>query len=255
MTYLLQNTDSRGVCTITLNRPDKHNCFDDSLIADMTLAFKTADADSTVRVIVLTGNGKSFSSGADLNWLKSMVNYSEEENYQDSLHLANLMKTIYNCKKPTVAKVNGHVFGGGIGLLACCDIAIGSESGKYALSEAKLGIAPAVISPYVIEAIGARNARRYFLSAETFTAKTAKELGLLHEVVAADKLDDAVSAVIDNLLLCGSNAQQESKAIIKEVANYTDPANDELTEKTVRLISKLRVSAEGQERLKKFLQK
>ncbi len=255
MTYLLQEIDHRGVCTLTLNRPDKHNCFDDSLIAAMTAAFKAADADDKVRIIVLTGKGKSFSSGADLNWMKSMVAYSEEENYRDSMDLANLMRTIYDCKKPTVAKVNGHVFGGGIGLVACCDIAIGSERGKYALSEAKLGLAPAAISPFVIQAIGVRNARRYFLTAETFTATKAHALGLLHEVVALDDLDTATDEVINDLLACGPDAQQEAKALIKEVNQWQNPAADDLTDKTVRLIAKLRVSDEGQERLKQFLNK
>ena len=170
MSTLLLDKHPDGLAILTLNRPEVHNAFDDALIADMTAALKEIDADAAVRVLVLSANGKSFSAGADLNWMRRMASYTEEENLKDAAALAALMSTLNGLSKPTVARVHGPAYGGGVGLVACCDIAVASHDATFALSEARLGIIPAVISPYVIAAIGERMARRYFLTAERFSA-------------------------------------------------------------------------------------
>jgi methylglutaconyl-CoA hydratase len=249
-TVLLQ-TDSRGVATLTLNREDKHNAFDDAVIAELTAKLKKLDADPAVRVVVLTGAGKTFSAGGDLNWMRSMSEYTEKENVEDALKLAELMDSLDSLKKPTIARVNGPAYGGGVGLVACCDVAIASESAKFALTEVRLGLIPAVISPYVIAAIGARQARRYFLTAEPIEAREAYHMGLVHEVVTADILDETVGTVVTALLKGGPKALLAAKAFIAEQSGDRRA----LKKKTAQLIAELRVSAEGQEGLSAFLEK
>lgn len=247
--------DDRGVATITLNRPEKHNAFNADVIALMTKALLEADRADNVRIIVLTGAGKSFSAGADLNWMKSMASYSETENLEDSLKLAELMQVLDNLRKPTIARVNGHVFGGGVGLVSCCDIAIAVESAKFALSEVKLGLVPAVISPYVIAAIGERHARRFFLTAEAMAAAVAQRIGLVHEVVPTNELDTAVEKEIELLLQGGPKAQAAAKHLVRQVCHHDDDAATHLMKSTAELIAQVRVSDEGQEGLSAFLAK
>ena len=246
--------DGRGVATLTFNRPDRHNAFDAEVIAELTEALRRVDSDAHVRAVVLTGAGKSFSAGADLNWMKAMAVYSESENVEDSLRLATLMRTLDELQKPTIARINGHVFGGGVGLVACCDIAVAVEGARFALSEVKLGLIPAVISPYVIAAIGERHARRFFLTAEAMTAETAQRIGLVHEMAEAQELDNAVEREITLLLQGGPAAQGMAKRLVRTVARE-ESRRDALHHYTAELIAKTRVSPEGQEGLAAFLEK
>lgn len=253
-TVLLAN-ESRGVATLTFNRPEKHNAFDAALIADLTQKLLELNNDANVRIVILTGAGKSFSAGADLNWMRSMAKFSEAENIEDALKLAELMDTLNALRKPTIARVNGAVFGGGVGLVACCDIAVAAEHAKFALSEVKLGLVPSVISPYVIAAIGTHQARRYFLTAEAIPAQRARELGLVHEVVAAEQLDAAVAQQVELLLKAGPEALAACKELIAANAAASVSACRALKQKTAQLIAQLRVSDEGQEGLSAFLEK
>lgn len=251
----LQLADRAGVRTIAMNRPQVHNAFDDSLIAELTDALAAAGRDDTVRAVVLTGAGASFSAGADLNWMRGMARASEAENRADSLALAALMRTLQFLPKPTVARVNGAAYGGGVGLVACCDIAIGVDSAKFGLTEVKLGLVPAVISPYVIAAIGLRQARRLFLTGELFDAPTAQRIGLLHQCVGADALDDAVDGVLAAFAKAGPVAQAEAKRLALRVAGQDEAQAERIDRDNAELIARLRVSAEGQEGLGAFLDK
>ncbi|WP_288350650.1 enoyl-CoA hydratase/isomerase family protein [uncultured Thalassospira sp.] len=242
-----------GVATITLNRPDIHNAFDDVLIADLTGKIETLDADPLVRVIILTGASKSFSAGADLNWMKRMAGYSHGENLADSRALAKLMKVLNFASKPTIALVNGAAFGGGVGLAACCDIVIASDRASFCLSEVKLGLIPAVISPYVVDAIGVNQARRYFLSAERFNAETAKQIGLVHEIVAGDELAARGDEMANILLANGPAAMHAAKDLIYAVANK--PISDAVIDDTAHRIADQRTSDEGREGVGAFLEK
>ena len=242
-----------GVARITLNRPDIHNAFDDLLIADLTAKIETLDADPAARVIILTGAGKSFSAGADLNWMKRMAGYSHAENLADSRALAKVMEVLNFTSKPTIALVNGAAFGGGVGLAACCDIVIASDRASFCLSEVKLGLIPAVISPYVVEAIGVSQARRYFLSAERFDAKTAQHIGLVHEVVSGDELTARGDEMAHLLLANGPDAMHAAKNLIYAVANK--PISDDVIDDTARRIADQRASDEGREGVGAFLEK
>ena len=242
-----------GVATITLNRPDIHNAFDDVLIADLTAKIETLDADPLVRAIILTGAGKSFSAGADLNWMKRMAGYSHAENLADSRALAKLMKVLNFASKPTIALVNGAAFGGGVGLAACCDIVIASDRASFCLSEVKLGLIPAVISPYVVEAIGVNQARRYFLTAERFNAETAKQIGLVHEIVSGDELAARGDEMANILLANGPAAMHAAKDLIYAVANK--PISDAVIDDTAHRIADQRASDEGREGVGAFLEK
>lgn len=238
---------------LCLNRPDLHNAFDARLIGDLTAALEEVGADPAIRVVILQGAGASFSAGADLNWMRGMARASESENRADSLQLAKLMRTLDELPKPTIARVHGAAFGGGVGLIACCDIAIGVPEAKFGLTESKLGLLPAVISPYVIAAIGARQARRWFASAEIFSADEALRIGLLHDAVNPTALDTAVQRQVDLLLKSGPVASSTAKSLVRRVtaggtAEMLDTANAEL-------IARLRVSPEGQEGLAAFLDK
>ena len=255
MTSRLSIADQDRVRRIALNRPEVHNAFDDALIAELTAAIDEAGRDDAVRAVVLTGEGESFSAGADLNWMRSMAQAGEADNREDSLRLARLMRRLQFCPKPTVARVNGAAFGGGVGLIACCDIAIGVEGAKFGLTEVKLGLVPAVISPYVIAAIGLRQARRLFLTGEFFDAAAAQRIGLLHEAVPHEQLDAAVQRVLGLLGKAGPVAQAEAKTLALGMAGLDETGAQKLDEENAALIARLRVSAEGQEGLGAFLGK
>jgi methylglutaconyl-CoA hydratase len=248
-------TVSGATATITLNRASVHNAFDDALIADLGAALADCERNSGVRAVVLTGAGASFSAGADLNWMRGMAQASEADNRADSLRLAQLMRSLNFLSKPTIARVNGSAYGGGVGLVACCDLAIGVEGAKFSLSEVKLGLVPAVISPYVIAAIGARHARRLFVSGEVFDAATAARIGLLHETVAADQLDESVDRALHFLAKGGPLAQAEAKQLALRVAGMTRESAERVDAENAELIARLRVSAEGQKGLGAFLDK
>ena len=250
---LLVNLDKRGIATLTLNRPEVHNAFDEELINQLIKQLEFLDKNSEVRVLVLRSMGKSFSAGADLNWMRRMADYSEEQNYNDAMQLATLMQKLNNFSKPTIVIVQGSAFGGAVGLVACCDIAIGCLSAKFSLSEVSLGLIPAVISPYVLKAIGERVARRYFLSAEIFEAPQALRLGLLHEIVESSELENTVNELINQLLKAGPKAQAESKDLIFKIADK--PINSEVISDTAKRISFIRSSEEGKEGINAFLQK
>jgi methylglutaconyl-CoA hydratase len=244
-----------AVAEVRLNRPGVHNAFDEGLIAELTTTLQQLDADAAIRAVVLTGEGASFSAGADLNWMRSMAQASEADNRADSLTLAALMRTLNYLSKPTLARVNGAAYGGGVGLVACCDIAIGVDTAKFSLSEVKLGLVPAVISPYVIAAIGARQARRLFITGEVFSAPEAQRIGLLHEAVPTDQLDAAVDRSLHWLGKGGPLAQGEAKRLALAMAGMSDGQQHILDERNAALIARLRVSAEGQHGLGAFLDK
>ncbi len=242
-----------AVATVTLERPDLHNAFDEVLIARLTGIFVDLDDDPAVRAVVLAGAGKSFCAGADLNWMKRMAAFGADENLADASALAAMLRALYSLSKPTIARVHGAAYGGGVGLVAACDIAIGAAEASFALSEAKLGLIPATIGPYVIEAIGARQARRYFLTAERFDAARALAIGLLHEVVPAQALDARIGEILKLLLAAGPAAQLECKALIRGVAHR--PIDADVIAGTARHIAAVRVSDEGREGIAAFLGK
>lgn len=251
---VLTDIDSRGIARVTLNRPEIHNAFDDLLIAELTLIFRRLAEDDNVRVVILCGSGKSFSAGADLNWMKRMAGYSHEENLADAGALAELMRTMNSLPKPLICLVQGAAYGGGVGLVACCDIAIGTRQASFCLSEVKLGLIPAVISPYVVAAIGERAARRYFLTAEVINAAEALQIGLLHEVVA-DEAALAVrgDALLEALLKNGPKSVAAAKDLIAAVAGR--PVDAELIADTAGRIAAQRAADEGREGLSAFLEK
>jgi methylglutaconyl-CoA hydratase len=239
---------------VTLNRPERHNAFDDALIQDLTEALRSMEAEDGIRVVVLSGAGKSFSSGADLHWMKRMAGYSKDENQRDAMALGALMRTLAHLRKPTVARVHGAAYGGGVGLVACCDIAVGVQGATFSLSEAKLGLVPAVISPYVVAAIGERAARRYFLTGERFDASEAWRLGLLHDMGSGEgEMDEKIGAIVDSLLACGPVAQREAKELIRAVAHR--PVTSEVIQDTAERIARIRSSPEGREGVAAFLEK
>jgi len=241
------------VARLRLDRPGLHNAFDAALIAALTAALERLAGDGDARVVVLEGAGASFSAGADLNWMRGMAAAGERENRDDSLALARLMRVLDELPKPTIARVHGAAFGGGVGLVACCDIAIGAAGAKFGLTEARLGLLPAVISPYVIAAIGARHARRYFATAEVFDAAQAMRIGLLHEVVAGDALDAAIDRQVALLLKAGPVASARAKSLVRDVAWRRD--RDAIDAANADLIARLRVSGEGLDGLSAYLDK
>ena len=250
---LIVDVAAEGRATVTLNRPDVHNAFDDKLIALLTRELDALDRHPTVGVVVLAAAGKSFCAGAALKWMRRMAEYSEAENQADAEALAALMKTLNRLSKPTVAEVQGAAYGGGVGLICCCDIAIASEVAQFSISEVKLGLIPSVISPYVVAVIGERQARRYALGAETFDAIEAKRIGLVHEVTAAEDLQAAVDAMVEALLANGPAAMAETKDQIAGVANR--PVDDRLIAAAAARIARIRVSDEGREGVAAFLEK
>jgi len=247
--------DKDGLATVTMNRPEVHNAFNAEMIAELTQCFRQLHADKTIRVILLQAAGKSFSAGADINWMKDMVKASQEENKKDSDKLAELLRTINFCAKTTVAKVNGLAFGGVVGLICCCDIAIAENTAKFGLTEAKLGLVAAVISPYVIDAIGMRKARRYLQTAEVFDAKKALDMGIISESVETAELDQRTSDIIKMLSSTGPNAKEISKKLVMSVVGRTVAQQKKIDEYTTQVIAAVRVSDEGQTGLKAFLDK
>ena len=245
--------DPRGVVTVTLNNAEQHNAFDDQLIAALKQTFETLAPDSSVRAVVLAAEGKSFSAGADLGYMKKMAGYSQADNQRDAEQLAAMLSALNNLPMPTIARVQGAAFGGAVGLVSCCDIAVASERASFCLSEVKLGLIPATISPYVLRAIGERAARRYFITAERFTASTALQLGLLSEVVVEENLDEACQQLINTLLANGPQAVREAKALALDYGGQTIDAA--LIHDSSERIARLRVSAEGQEGLAAFFDK
>jgi methylglutaconyl-CoA hydratase len=244
----------RGVGILTLNRADRHNAFDDLMIEEIADAIAALNEEPAVRVIVISSTGKSFSAGADLNWMKRMAGYSAEENLRDATAMAEMFHRIATSPKPVIARVQGAAFGGGVGLVAAADIAVGCFDAEFALTEVKLGLIPAVISPYVIATIGERYARRFFLSAERFSAAEAYRLGLLHEIVAdSEALDEAVGELVEHVLKNSPQAMAESKALIAAVA--WKPVSPFVIADTAQRITRQRASTEGREGMAAFLEK
>lgn len=242
-----------GIATLWMNRPEVHNAFNAFLISEINDACRQLDEDEAVRVVILAGRGKSFSAGADLHWMKAAGSASFDENRADAMRLAGMLRTLAEMKKPTIARVHGAAFGGGMGLASACDMCIASDNAVFATSEVRLGLIPSAISPYVIRAIGARQSYRYFQTAERITARRACELGLVHEVASVDALDDVLRSITDNLLLGGPAAQAASKALIRAVD--LTPVDDSLVTETAERIAAVRSTTEAQEGLSAFLEK
>ncbi|MDZ4313297.1 MAG: enoyl-CoA hydratase/isomerase family protein [Azonexus sp.] len=241
------------VATIWMNRPIMHNAFDEILIAELTAALITLDADNDVRIVILAGRGKSFSAGADLNWMKRAANNGLDDNLNDARALARMLRTLAEMKKPTIARVQGAALGGGMGLAAACDIAVAASNAVFATSEVKFGIIPSAISPYVLRAIGARQAYRYFQSAERIDAERAREIGLVHETVEAPQLDAKVQEIVEALLLGGPLSQAAAKDLIRAVNGQS--INETLIEDTAHRIAYLRATPEAREGIAAFLDK
>lgn len=238
---------------ITMNRPKLHNAFNDQMILELTEAFKQAGSDDGCRVVVLQAAGKNFSAGADLNWMKSMATLTKEENRTDAMQLAELMHVVYSLPKVVIGKVVGASYGGALGLITACDIAVAASGATFCLSEVRIGLAPAVISPYVIEAMGIKNARRYMLSAEVFNAEQANAMNVVNQVVAADELDQEVMNLANLIAKNGANAVARCKQLIQDIGKASIGENSKAI--TAEVIADIRVSAEGQEGLAAFLEK
>ncbi len=253
MSNTLKISVSNRVGLIKLNRPDVRNAFNDEVITEITQAFKDLSCRDDVRCIVLAAEGTAFCAGADLNWMRRMADFSREENLADAGKLAEMLRVIYECPKPTVARVQGDVVAGGMGLVACCDVAVSVDTAGYCLSEVKLGLIPATISPYVIRALGARASHRYFLTAERFSAQEALRLGFVHEVVSADQLDAKVSEITQALVKNSPNAVKVCKKLVQDVAG--EEIGQPLIAKTVQGIADIRASEQGREGVSAFLEK
>ena len=247
------NIQTGAVATVTLNRPEVRNAFNDEVITELTQAFTQLGHDDQVCAIVLAASGSAFCAGADLNWMRRMADYTHAENLADAAALAEMLRVIYTCPKPTVARIQGDVYAGGMGLVAACDMAVSVDTANYCLSEVKLGLYPATISPYVIRAMGARAAHRYFLTAERFDAAEALRIGFVHAVVPAEQLDDKVNEFTKALVTASPNAVRECKALLQDVAGQEIDAA--LIARTVQGIARIRASAEGKEGVQSFLQK
>jgi methylglutaconyl-CoA hydratase len=243
----------RGVETVTLNRPEVRNAFNDEVIAELTAVFAELGKRAEVRCVVLAANGPAFCAGADLNWMKRMAGYTREENLADASQLARMLEVIFHCPKPTIAKVQGDVYAGGTGLVAACDMAVAVDSAQFCLSEVKLGLIPATISPYVIRAMGTRAAHRYFLTAERFGAAEALRIGFVHEVVKAEELDAKTAEIAQALVNAGPEAVKACKKLLHDVAGHEISAG--LVRRTVEGIADIRASDEGREGIQSFLGK
>ncbi len=242
-----------GVARVTLNRPDVRNAFDDALISLLHKSFVDIENDSAIRVVILAGNGPAFCAGADLNWMKRMAGYGYGQNLADAQALAGMLAALDRMSKPTVARVHGPAFAGGTGLVAACDIAVGTPEAKFCFSEAKLGLSPATISPHVLRAIGERAARRYFLTAEVFDAQEAFRIGLLSLLVKAEELDKTIAGLLEHLLAGGPEALKKIKDLVRNVSGR--PVDDALVADTAKRIAEIRVSPEGKEGISSFLEK
>ncbi len=251
---VLLNTDSRGIATLTLNRPEVHNAFDDNVINSLIQHLEAIAQDASIRVLILRSEGKNFSAGADLNWMRRMAKNSHQENLIDARGLGRLMKCLNDLPKPTICLVQGAAYGGAVGLAACCDMVVATEASQFCLSEVRIGLVPAVISPYVVRAIGERQSRRYFLTAEAFNAIQAQNWGLVHEVVEThEQLDCAKELLIKQLLNNSPRGIEAAKDLIYAVSSK--PIVDDVIEDTANRIADIRVSEEGQEGLSAFLEK
>ncbi len=250
--HLLYKVDN-GIATITLNRPEVLNAFNEAVITDMTALFQKAGADKSVRAVVLRGNGKSFSAGGDLNWMRKSAEYTYQQNVDDAMKLGTLLKTINFLPKITIALVHGNIFGGGVGLTSCCDIAIAEDGAQFCLSEVRIGLIPSIIAPYVINAMGERMARRYFMTAERFDAATAHRIGFVHEVAPKGGLDAACDKIIEAILGGAPEAQGRGKKLMLDIIGR--PLDDKLIQLTVEQIAEARASDEGKEGLSAFLNK
>jgi methylglutaconyl-CoA hydratase len=250
---LIITEPSRHIAHIAMSRADVRNAFNDEVIAELTQAFSVLGARDDVRCIVLTAIGPAFCAGADLHWMRKMADYTRQENLADAAKLANMLRVMYECPKPTVARVQGDVYAGGMGLVAACDMAVSVDTAQYCLSEVKLGLVPATISPYVIRAMGARAAQRYFLTAERFNAAEALRIGFVHEVVTVDQLDAKVSDITSALCNASPNAVKVCKKLVQSVAERE--ISQPLIDVTVAAIADIRSSPEGKEGVSSFLQK
>jgi methylglutaconyl-CoA hydratase len=250
---VLLHLRSDGVATLTFNRPTLHNAIDETTIAEFKAALQRVAADATVRVVVIAGNGKSFCAGADLNWMQRTADYDEAQNHRDALEFTELLATLDTLPKPTIARVHGPAYGGGVGIVAACDIAIGTPQAAFMFSEVRLGLIPAMISPYAVAAIGERNARRYMVSAERIDAAEALRIGLLHEVCEAADLDARVAKLVAQLLRGGPEAMARSKALVARVAHAG--IDETMRDYTARTIAAVRASPEGKEGIAAFLEK
>jgi methylglutaconyl-CoA hydratase len=242
-----------ALATITLKRPELRNAFNEIAIAELTAAFERVGGDAAVRVVLLAAQGPAFCAGADLNWMKKMAGYSREQNLADAGQLAAMLRAIDLCPKPVIARVQGDVYAGGVGLVACADIAVVAETAHFCLSETRIGLIPATISPYVIRAMGMPAARRYFLSAERFSASRAREIGLAHEVVAASALDETVATITQALLAASPQAVAAAKQLVRDVGGRE--IDDALVSETVARIADIRASDDGREGIQAFLDK
>ena len=242
-----------AVALVALARPDVHNAFNETLIAELADVLSALEADDGVRAVILLGHGKSFSAGADLTWMKRLADHPPSENLADATAMAQMLRRLRELSKPTIARVHGAAYGGGVGLVACCDIAIAAQEATFSLSEVKLGLIPATISPYVVDAIGPRQARRYFLSAERFTAAEAFRIGLVHDIVPLPELDARINELLGSLLLAGPKAQAAAKELIRAVAY--ERVDDHIISDTAERIASIRGSAEGREGVAAFLEK
>jgi len=253
VTVAIENRELGAVARVTLNRPDLHNAFNETMIQELKTAFAGFNKQSDVRVVILQAESKSFCAGADLNWMKKMVDYTFAQNIEDAHVLAAMLRTIHDCPKPVIARIHGAAFGGGVGLVAACDMAVALESATFSLSEVKLGLLPAVISPFVLKKIGSGVAHRYFLTAERFSAAEALRIGLIHEVVPdLSTLDERVNALADTLMANGPEAVAQCKVLIEQVCHMEWERSVDITTK---MIAERRSSREGQEGMKAFLEK
>lgn len=248
---LIVCTDTRGICTISINRPDALNAFNKDVIEDLMIQLTFAGDDDFIRAVVITGEGSAFSSGADVNWLKSMTKQDHSTNSMEALKMAQMLQKLYTLPKPTIAKINGPAFGGALGIIACCDIAIAVNTSQFAFPEVKLGVVPAVISPYIVSAIGHRNTKRLFITGVTFTADDALSMGLIHKVVHNSLFDEAVEEELELLLNAGPSAQSECKRLLQKLAGVSEDISDY----TAELIVQTRISKEGEEGLNAYLEK
>jgi methylglutaconyl-CoA hydratase len=242
-----------GVAVLMLNRPELHNAFNETMIAELTQAFAALDADPAVRVLILGGRGKSFCAGGDLNWMKQMSGYGFEQNFNDAHALATMLHTLFTMRKPTIARVHGAAYAGGMGLVSACDISIAAQDVEFCLSEARLGLSPATISPYVIAAMGERQARRYFLTAERFSAAEAYRIGFVHDIVTAEELDAKIEELLKHLLVTGPNAVAACKDLVRAVAKAK--IDGDLINDTATRIATIRATDEGREGIRAFLEK
>jgi len=246
-------TTAAHIARVTLNRPEVRNAFNEALIAELTETFHTLGRDPHLRAIVLAAEGKAFCAGADLHWMKAMAHYDWDENHGDAGRLAEMLWTIYRCPVPVIARVQGDVYAGGVGLVAVCDIVVAVDAASFCLSEARLGLLPATIGPYVVRALGEQASRRYFVTAERFSATEAHRLGLVHELASPETLDEKVDALLATVVANGPEAVRACKKLVQDVAHA--PITDELRDDTARRIADIRASTEGREGVASFLNK